>query len=82
MYYLCAISELPSFIKYYQVLNLLNFGTLCDTFLILELLEKIKKKSGKKSRKNQEKNQEKNSKKSQISSQNKTTPTAITNPTI
>ena len=44
VYYLCAISELPSFTKYYQVLNLLNFGTLCDTFLILELLEKIKKK--------------------------------------
>ena len=38
-----------------------------NNFLILELLEKIKKKSGKKS---------------QISSQNKTTPTAITNPTI
>ena len=45
MYYLCAISELPSFTKYYQVLNLLNFGTLCDTFLILGILEKIKKKS-------------------------------------
>ena len=36
------ISSYLSFNNLFFILNLLNFGTLCDTFLILELLEKIR----------------------------------------